>query len=99
MTTGPLPMISTDGLAGFTAQPLGHEAIEDRQRVERTGRALRVVLDGLDRLGRVAQPLDRAVVEVALADDEAAVWRQRLADDLDLVVLRRHLDAAVTRGP
>ena len=35
------------------------------------GRALGVVLDGLDRLLAVAQPLDRAVVEVDLADPEA----------------------------
>ena len=42
----------------------------------------------------VAQALDRAVVEVALADDEAGLARQRLADDLDLVVLCGDLDAA-----
>ena len=58
------------------------------------GDALGVVLDGLDRQRRVAQALDRAVVEVELADAEAGPRRQRLADDLDLVVLGRDLDAA-----
>ena len=41
----------------------------------------------------MAQALDRTVVEVALADLEAAVARQRLPDHLDLVVLRRDLNA------
>ena len=47
------------------------EPVEDRERVERPGRALGVVLDGLDRQLAVAQALDRAVVEVDLADAEA----------------------------
>ena len=68
------------------------EPVEHGQRVERPGRALRVVLDGLDRLLAVAQPLDRAVVEVDLADPEPGRGRQRRADDLDLVVLGGHLD-------
>ena len=42
----------------------------------------------------MAQPLDRAVVEVDLAHDEATRGRQRLADDRDLVVLGRDLDQA-----
>ena len=71
-----------------------HEPVEHGQRVERAGRALGVVLDGLDRLLAVAQALDRAVVEVDLADPEARRGRQRVADDLDLVVLGRHLDEA-----
>ncbi len=50
----------------------GHEAVEDGEGVERAGRALGVVLDGLDRQVPVAQALDRAVVEVHLADAEAA---------------------------
>src|SRR3954453_2575121 len=41
----------------------------------------------------MSQSFDRAVVEVSLAHDEAAVGEQRVADDLDLVVLRRDLDA------
>ena len=49
----------------------GHEPVEHRERVERPGRALRVVLDRLDRLARVAKTLDGAVVEVDLADAEA----------------------------
>ena len=52
-----------------------HEPVEDRQRVERPRRAFRVVLDGLDRQFAVAQALDRAVVEVDLADVEAAARR------------------------
>ena len=47
-----------------------HEPVEHRERVERPRRALGVVLDGLDRLLAVAQALDRAVVEVDLADPE-----------------------------
>ena len=74
MITGPLPMISTDfGLVMPRSAATGHEAVEHLERVERTGRAFGVVLHGLDRLRRVAQALDRAVVQVALADDEAAV--------------------------
>ncbi len=101
MTTGPLPRMRTDaGLApGRVTRRVprgaahgGDEAVEDREGVERAGRALGVVLDGLDRLVRVAQPLDRAVVEVELADVEAGRGRQRLADDLDLVVLGGDLD-------
>ena len=69
-----------------------HEPVEDRQRVERARRALGVVLDGLDRQLAVTQSLDRPVVEVDLADPEPAQGRQRVADDLDLVVLGRHLD-------
>jgi hypothetical protein len=44
--------------------PRPRKPVEDRQRVERAGRALRVVLDGLDRQLAVAQALDRPVVEV-----------------------------------
>ena len=40
----------------------------------------------------MAQPLHRAVVEVDLADPEPGRRRQRVPDDLDLVVLRRDLD-------
>src|SRR5450759_4814397 len=46
-----------------------HKPIEYRQRVQRTRAALGVVLDRLDRLHRVAQPLDGAVVEVDLTYD------------------------------
>ena len=70
----------------------GHEPVEHRERVERARRALGVVLDGLDRLLRVAQALDGPVVEVDLADVEAGRGRQRVADDLDLVVLGGDLD-------
>ena len=72
----------------------GDEPVEHRQRVERAGGALGVVLDGLDRQLAVTQALDRAVVEVDLADVEAAGRRERVGDDLDLVVLGRHLDPA-----
>ena len=68
------------------------EPIEHRQGVERARRALRVVLDRLDRQRRVAQALDGAIVQVHLADVEPAAGRQRRADDLDLVVLGGHLD-------
>src|SRR5205085_7332012 len=37
------------------------------------------------------RPLDRAVVQVDLADPEARTGRHGLADDLDLVVLGRDL--------
>src|SRR6478735_26043 len=101
MTTGPEPRIRTD--AGFPVSAAviarspssargRHEPVEDRERIEWSGRALRVVLHGLDRQLAVAQPLDRAVVEVDLADPEPGPLRQRRADDLDLVVLGRHLD-------
>jgi hypothetical protein len=70
------------------------EPVEDGQRVERTRAALGVVLDRFDRQRAVAQPLHRSVVEVDLADDEAARLRQRVGDDRDLVVLGRDLDQA-----
>src|SRR5688500_5427010 len=101
MTTGPEPMIRTD--SGFRPASTalctdwhrvrpptrGDEAVEDGERIQRAGRALGVVLDGLNRQLHVAQALDRPIVEVHLADAEAAAARQRLADDLDLVVLGR----------
>src|SRR5204862_4475151 len=55
-------------------------------------RAFGVVLDGLDRLLAMAEALDRAVVEIDLADPEPGRDRQRRPDDLDLVILGRHLD-------
>ena len=80
MTTGPEPRIRTDGRcpAAVTTRPRagadagGHEPVENRQRVERPGGPFRVVLDRLDRQLAVAQALDRPVVEVDLADVEAA---------------------------
>src|SRR4051812_45915154 len=99
MTTGPEPRIRTDW--GFVTPDSpavslrgGHEPVEHRQRVEWTGCAFRVVLDGLDREGRVAQPLDGPVVEVHLADVEAGVPGQGLGEHLDLVVLGGDLDEA-----
>src|SRR6188768_1188679 len=98
MITGPEPMIRTDlGRAvAFTGCSRGvhafQEAIKDCERVEGSGRSLGVVLDRLDGLGGVAQPLDRPIVEVVLADDEPRLGWQGVAHDLDLVVLRRHLD-------
>ena len=57
MTTGPLPRMRTDAgfgagsvTAGLARRARGHEPVEHGQRVERAGRALGVVLDGLDRL-------------------------------------------------
>ena len=47
------------------------EPVEHLDRIERAGRSLGVVLDRLDGQRRVAQTLDAAVVEVALADHEA----------------------------
>src|SRR4051794_10870282 len=88
------------GMASSTAHPMtaagttrssGDEPVEHSERVQRTGRALGVVLDRLDRLLAVAQPLDRSVVEVHLADVETRGRRQGPADDLDLVILGRHL--------
>src|SRR5262245_62097342 len=70
------------------------EAVEDREGVERAGRAFGVVLDGLDREIAVPEAFDRSVVEVDLADMEAARLGQRVAEDLDLVVLGGHLDVA-----
>ncbi len=75
------------------------EAVEDLGRIQRTGRALRVILDRLDGQLMVAQALDRTVVEVALADVEARPCRQRLRDDLDLVVLGRDRDAPAALVP
>ena len=98
MTTGPLPRMRTEagfgpgGLTGRSIRGRGDEPVEHGQGIERSGRALGVVLDGLDGQLGVAQALDRPVVEVELADPEPGRRRQRLADDLDLVVLGGHLD-------
>ena len=45
-----------------------------------------MVLGRVDRPAAHAEGLDRAVVEVALADVEAAGLRQRVTHDLDLVL-------------
>src|SRR3990172_2178862 len=94
MTTGPDPMIRTDaGLRGVAGREEGvEEPIEDRERIEWRGRTFRVVLDGLDRQLTVPEALDRTVVQVDLADAEAGGGRQRVTNNLDLVVLGRHLD-------
>ena len=59
----------------------GEELVEDLGAVLGAGGALRVVLDRDDGKGAVAQPLDAAVVEVALADAPAGClsggWRRR----------------------
>ena len=68
------------------------EPVEDRQRVERTRAAFGVVLHRFDRQRSVAQPLHRSVVQVDLADHEAARRRQRVGNDGDLVVLGGDLD-------
>src|SRR4051812_6474957 len=100
MTTGPLPRIRTE-LGFWWASIIGRspgsprggdKPVEHSERIERARSALGVVLDGLDRQLRMAQPFDRPVVEVDLADPEPGCGRERLADDLDLVVLRRDLD-------
>src|SRR3970040_3091679 len=79
---------------GCPAAGAGDEPVEDGEGVERSGRSLRVVLDGLDREDVVAEPLDRSVVQVDLADVESARGRQRTPDDLDLVILGGYLDGA-----
>ena len=55
----------------------GHEPVEHGERVERPGRALGVVLDGLDRQLAWRRPSTEPVVEVDLADAEAG--RRRAA--------------------
>src|SRR3954453_11422926 len=104
MTTGPEPRIRTD--AGFgrrapgvvTASPPGRdrldEPVEHGERIERARGALGVVLHRLDRLRAMAQSLDGPVVQVELADAEPGCVGQRVADDLDLVVLGGDLDGA-----
>ena len=54
------------------------EVVEQVVRVVRAGRRLGVVLDREDRLGRVPQPLDRPVVEVAMRHFD--VRGQRVGD-------------------
>ena len=53
-----------------------------------------MVLDRDDWKAPVAQPLDAAVVEVALADEPGGVGGQGLGVDLELVVLGGHVDRA-----
>ena len=80
---------------GSLTRPLRRRAAA--QQLERSGRtrlvvlragaALGVVLDREDRQLAVAQPLDRAVVQVDVADVEAARRQRRAGVDLELVVL------------
>src|SRR5205807_5929409 len=58
------------------------------------GRALGVILHGERRQRAMTQTFDTAVVEVALADVPAGILRQRRLVDLELVVLRGHVDGA-----
>ena len=67
--------------------------VEDARRVDRPGRALRVELDRCDPPAGVHQALDRAVVEVAVADAVAGGGQGRAVDDLDLVVVGADVDA------
>jgi hypothetical protein len=53
------------------------EVGEQRVGVVRAGRGFGVVLDGEDRQFPVAQSLDRAVVQVDLGDDRAALFKVR----------------------
>src|SRR3990170_4495913 len=68
------------------------EAVEHVDVVERPGRGLRVVLDGEQRLRRVPEPLDGAVVQVHLGDLNAAA--QAVPVQGVTVVLRGDVDAA-----
>src|SRR5438067_7782559 len=79
----------------FTFSPLNQleEAVEQMLVVLRAGVRLRVVLDREDRQLAVRQALDRAVVQVDLADEEAGGRVDRRAVDLELVVLRGDVDA------
>ena len=85
------------GRARGTGPDMAEEPIEDLGGVEGAGRALGVVLHRLDGQVVMPQALDRAVVEVALADEEARGGGQRVGHDLDLVVLggHRHPPAAL----
>src|SRR5258706_4305310 len=98
MTPGPEPMRRAEaGLLTRLASrrpERGDKAVEHCEGIERSRRALGVVLHGLDRELGMAEPFDRAVVQVDLADAEATALRQRLAHHLHLVVLRRDLHVA-----
>ena len=71
----------------------GDEAIEHREGVERAGRALGVVLDRLDRELAWRRPSTDPSLRLTWLTRKPPL-RQRLADDLDLVVLGGHLDEA-----
>ena len=62
----------------------------------RAGRRFGMILHREDRLVRVAQAFDRAVVQVQVRD--VRVGRQRVGIDREAVVLRRDLDLARSRG-
>ena len=71
------------------------EALEVKAGVHGARRRFGVILDGEDRQGFVGQTLDRAVVEVDLADGERIFWERARVKRV-AVVLRRDHDA--TRG-
>ena len=74
-----LPARQGDAHLAHPAAPIaGQEPVEHLHRIERAGRSFRVVLHGLDGQRVVAQPLDAAVVQVALADREPGASRQRV---------------------
>src|SRR5689334_3553365 len=101
MTIGPEPMSRMVwrsvrfGTSAFRALDQVDEAPEEIARVVRTGRSLGMILDGEERLFRVREPFDGAVVQIEVRERRLAL--QRVDVDREAVVLRRDLDLAGRR--
>src|SRR6188768_1561028 len=98
MTIGPEPirrMVWRSvrfGTSAFRSLDQVDEAPEEITRVVRTGRRLRMILDGEERLLGVREPLDRLVVQIEVGERRLAF--QRVDVDREAVVLRGDLDLA-----
>src|SRR3954447_9731100 len=103
MTIGPEPRMRMRWMSSLrgTGDPL-EEAIEEIQRVVRSGPGLGVVLHGAARHIEQLEPLDRAVVEVDVAElrrAEVRVPADRLVGlDRLRAVRAEHREAVVLRG-
>src|SRR4029077_18666300 len=66
------------------------ELVEDHLIVLRTSSAFRMELHRANRQMVVHQALDRAIVQVAMADAKAALGGEAVGIDLEFVILRGH---------
>src|SRR5262245_32697864 len=101
MTIGPEPTTSTlRGAPGAFGSAMGvglellDEAVEEVLVVLGPGAGFGVVLDGEDGEVPVDEPLDGAVVQVEVGDDEPALWGDARRVHLEAVVLGGDVDPA-----
>ena len=76
------------------------KAVEEKGRVVRARRSLRVVLDREDRASSVTESLDTAVVQIAVTDLEIRILRKSRSVEREAVILRddQHPSALLVAG-